>query len=154
MSDQTPNARPDSGGGATASSARPARGGRLTALLPALTFLVGVLLGAVVVGVSGIGDEDGAVATPEPTATDPGTAPTTGTPDRPDATVTVPGACLDAAEGTQDLLALVQEAATAAQELDAAELSSIVRQLQELQATLESVSSDCRSAAASAGAGS
>ena len=31
----------------------------------------------------------------------------------PDATVTVPGACLDAAEGTQGLLTLVQEAATA-----------------------------------------
>lgn len=168
MSDQTPNARPDDHSGTPGASGRPAgqdrpgsgasstprpqppRRGRLTWLIPALTFLVGLLLGALVVGASGLGDDDDVTAAPVPTATDPGTSPTTGTQDRPDTTVTVPGACLDAAEGTQGLLTLVQEAATAAQELDAAELSSIVRQLQESQATLESLSNDCRSAAGSA----
>lgn len=167
MSDQTPNPRPDdhtgtpgasggpaepdrsSSGGSSASGPQPQRSGRLTWLIPALTFLVGLLLGALVVGASGLGDDDGQTAAPDPTATEPVAPSTTGTQDRPDATVTVPGACLAAADGTQGLLTLVQDAATAAQELDAAELSSIVRQLQESQADLESLTNDCRSAAGS-----
>jgi hypothetical protein len=66
---------------------------------------------------------------------------------RPDATVTVPGACLEVADGTQELLSLVRDAVEAARDLDAARLSSIVRQLQEAQSGLQQQAADCRSAA-------
>lgn len=115
-------------------------------LVPAATFLVGLLLGGVVVGVSGSGDDTGAgpKAPSSPTA-----SPTTSgdASPRPAATVTVPGACLEVADSTQQLLSLVQDAVAAARDLDASRLSSIVRQLQEAQSGLQQQAEACRSAA-------
>jgi len=51
------------------------------------------------------------------------------------------------ADGTQQLLALVQDAVLAARDLDASRLSSIVRQLQEAQSGLQQQAEACRSAA-------
>lgn len=135
--------------GASPSAEGPRSSGRgLSWIIPAATFLVGLLLGGLVVAASTAGEDDD-VAGPVPSATEPTGEPTTSPGSRPDATVTVPGSCLDVAEGTEDLLGLVQEAATAAQELDASELSSIVRQLQDSQASLEEQSSACQSSAGS-----
>lgn len=126
------------------------RGSRLW-LIPAVTFLVGVLLGAVVVGVSRSGDGGDVAQGSTPSGTQTTAAPTvsTTTASRPAATVTVPGSCLQVADNTQQLLDLVQKAAGAARDLDASQLSSIVRQLQEAQAGLQAQANACQSAAAS-----
>jgi hypothetical protein len=115
-------------------------------VVPAATFLVGLLLGGVVVGVSRSGDDAAGGSGPTPVPTAEPTAAGDVTP-RPDATVTVPGACLEVADGTQELLSLVRDAVEAARDLDAARLSSIVRQLQEAQSGLQQQAADCRSAA-------
>lgn len=117
-------------------------------LVPAATFLVGLLLGGVLVAVTGSGDD--ASAGPE-ASSGPTASPTTSgdASPRPAATVTVPGACLEVADSTQQLLALVRDAVTAARDLDASRLSSIVRQLQEEQSGLQQQANACRSAAPS-----
>jgi hypothetical protein len=112
-------------------------------LVPAITFLVGLLLGTALMWAgSDRGDE---VAGSDPTPAPSQSAPTTSATGRPDATVTVPGSCLDLADSAEEAAELVEDAATAAQDLDASELSSIVRQMQESRTEIESRAGDCRS---------
>lgn len=118
-------------------------------IVPAATFLVGLLLGGVVVGVSRSGDDTAGGQRPSSSPTSsPSTSGADASP-RPAVTVTVPGACLEVADGTQELLSLVRDAVAAARDLDAARLSSIVRQLQEAQSGLQKQADACRSAAPS-----
>lgn len=137
-------------GAATRAVVPSSSGGGRFWLIPAATFLIGLLLGALVVGVSGSEDGSDAAGGSPPSATQTAVTPTVGPSTRPAATVTVPGSCLDVADSTEALLGLVEEATAAAQDLNASELSSIVRQLQESQAGLQQQSSACRSAASSA----
>ncbi len=147
MPDQTPTGPTPGPAGSTTSAPHGSPRGGMSWLIPALTFLVGLLLGAVVMGVSGNGD-DVDVAT-SPTTTDPVVAATASPSARPDATVTVPGSCLDVADSAEELGELIGDAAGAAQELDASGLSSIVRELQESQTGLEEKADACRSEAGS-----
>ncbi len=142
MPDQTPTGPTPDPAGSTASAAHDSPRGGMSWLIPALTFLVGLLLGAVVMGVSGNGDD-------VDVATSPVVAATASPSARPDATVTVPGSCLEVADSAEELGELVGDAAGAAQELDASGLSSIVRELQESQTGLEKKADACRSEAGS-----
>ena len=153
MPDPTPGDEPQSTSRGDAahrphSQSTPHRAGSRFWLLPALTFLVGLLLGGAVVGLSTSGDADDGAAASRPTQTvtvTPGAAS-----DRPAATVTVPGPCLDVADSTDEVLRLVNRAATAARDLDASRLSAVVRELQERQADLTRKTSACRAAASAA----
>jgi hypothetical protein len=116
-------------------------------LIPALTFLVGVALGGVVVAVSNGGGEDtgSSTATSETAAT---SAPTTSTETsgRAPATVTVPGPCLQLADDSDVLLEQVNQVAEAARDLDAERLSELVRDLQQSRDLLQEDSQACREA--------
>lgn len=136
--------------GATAEGAGAPAGfttsGRSVWLVPALTFLVGLVLGAVVIGVTRSGDggstasstESGSSATASAT---PSAAPS----GRDGATIVVPGQCLKLADGTQSALDLVSKAAQAARDLNASQLNTVVRQLQDQQSQLQSLATACRS---------
>jgi hypothetical protein len=115
-------------------------------LLPAITFVVGVALGAVVIGVTGTGS--GPTSSPTPPANSR-PATTTGTPSASATavTVTVPEPCLRLADDSRNVLALVDDAAAAARDLDASKLSGIVRQLQAAQSTLKDRAAACQQAA-------
>ncbi len=121
-----------------------AMGGRWFWLVPAATFLAGVLLTWLVLGA---GDADSAnnAAGPSPTSTSAG--PATSTPGAGGVTVTVPGSCLDVADSSQKVLALVRQAVQAARDLDASALSGIVRDLQAAQSDLQQQSTACQSSA-------
>ncbi|WP_404390805.1 hypothetical protein [Humibacillus xanthopallidus] len=123
-------------------------------LIPAVTFVIGLLLGGVVVGVlrSGSVDVSGA-ASPSATATGP--QPTsTGTGLPATATVVVPAECVDVARDSQTLVELTEQAASAARDLDAGRLSDVVRQIDEAQATLRTHAEACRAVDASLTSGS
>ena len=116
-------------------------------LIPALTFLVGVALGAVVIAASNTGDENAgsSTTTSETAAT---SAPTTSstTSGRAPATVTVPGPCLQLADDSDVLLEQVNQVAEAARDLDASRLSDLVRELQQSRDLLQEDSQACREA--------
>ncbi|TIC88087.1 hypothetical protein E8D34_07320 [Nocardioides sp. GY 10113] len=71
-------------------------------LVPAATFLVGVVLGGLLVAAASGGDEPGAPA--EPSATTDGPSPSTGA-----TVITVPGACQQAAENLREALSLIRD---------------------------------------------
>lgn len=156
--DDTPRARsplhkPDRHAvGVDAAEPQPARrapGSRFW-LIPAATFLVGLVLGAAVLGLSRNGDGTDVADEPARGATPTVTVPATSPGGRTPATVTVPGSCLDVADSTEELLALARQATEAARDLNASRLSSVVRQLQESQTRLQQQSNACRDAASDA----
>lgn len=114
---------------------------RWSVLLPALTFVAGVALGAAVLGASTAQDDEGAVAAvPAPTAV---TAPTPS-----DLLVRVPGPCLQAAEQAEQAYALVERGVAAARELDARGLADLVDEVQRQRPEAQAQVDACRSAAA------
>lgn len=119
-------------------------------MVPAVAFLLGVALGAIVVAAGST--ESGATASTSPgasasTSAPPGTSSSTS--ERAPATITVPGACLQVADDSQRLLDLVNQIAAAARDLDAARLSDLVRQVQDAQTVLQRDTQACRSAGVS-----
>ncbi len=126
--------------------------GRQWWFVPVMTFVVGVLLGGVVVGATRSGGPGPSV---QPTAsTSPtgaagegsasggdtasgGTGPTT-------ATVVVPAQCLRLSDDATTLNDLVTRAVTAVRDLDAATLSGIVRELDSAQTALRTHADACR----------
>jgi hypothetical protein len=143
-------------------TARPPRGSegplrRTTWLLPALTFVVGVVLGAVVVGAITSGDSSGTAADSSTRGADRGTAgagpapsPTTSG----DLTVTVPAECTALAGDARDAANLLEQAATAARDLDAGALADVARRMQDARDRLTAQADACRGAAPSASASS
>lgn len=139
---------PDSG--AAASPAGPARlagpaprRGRTRWIVPLVTFVVGVVLGAGGIGLVLRGGDE-----PPPTAA-PATAsasPTTGE----SAQVAVPRACLRIADEAKVLQDRIDQAVAAARDLDAAELSDLVRQIDEQQTAIRASSDVCRQGVATA----
>ena len=123
-------------------------------LIPAVTFVIGLLLGGVVVGALRSGSAEVAGdASPSATATGP--QPTsTGTGLPATATVVVPAECLDVARDSQTLVELTEQAASAARDLDAGRLSDVVRQIDEAQTTLRTHAEACRAVDASLTSGS
>lgn len=120
------------------------RSGWSVAVLVA-TFLAGLLLGGLVVAVTGDGDGNGtpeAGATPTPT---PSASPTTD-----DVTIVVPRSCLDVAAKAEQSLSLLQDAAGALTNLQGGELGAILDEAQRLEPELRGAISGCRQATASA----
>jgi hypothetical protein len=123
--------------------------GRRFWMIPALTFLVGLLLGGAVVGASTAGDDEGSTGqAARPTQSAPASTESPAT--RPAATVAVPGACLEVADSTDEVLRLIRQATESARDLNASQLSSVVRQLQQMHTDLSQQSAWCRSAVGSA----
>lgn len=126
------------------------RGPVLAALLPAATFLVGLLLGFAIWGASGGAQDDEAGAVPTVTATgDEPLGSDAGGQDPDDRTVTttVPEECLAAVAESERALGLVEEAVAAAGELDAARLQAIVDDLQASSTRAGALGEDCRAQA-------
>lgn len=111
-------------------------------LLPALTFLGGVALGGVVVGVGFAGGD----STPTQVTASPSTlaAPTTSPGANADVQVTVPGPCLDAADAAAQVARQLDEVANAAKNLDARRLQEIVNGFQQLQPKVQREAAQCR----------
>lgn len=109
-------------------------------LLPAVTFLLGLVLGGVLIGVSNLGadgdanDQNQAAPTPTTSSATPSD----------DLTVTVPRPCLDVAERSEDVLDLVRRAAAAVGELDARELRAIVDEMQALEPEVRENAAACQ----------
>ena len=120
---------------------RPTRGRGWTLLLPAIAFLLGLLLGGVLIGAS---RDDGTSAaggspTPLPSAT---TSPAAA-----DVTVTVPGPCVQAANRANDAYALVDRGVRAARDLDARALADLVAEVQRERPQVQQLIAQCQAAA-------
>lgn len=133
----------------TGADGRRPRGSGLFWLVPALTFLVGLLVGGVVIGLTGIGDDlttGGAEQGDAGTAQQPAPTDSPGAPGSGDRTVTVPGECIEAAERSEEALALTREAAQALGDLDPRRVQEIVDRLQDLDPEIRSLAAECRDA--------
>lgn len=109
-------------------------------MVPAATFLVGLLLGGLLVGVSMLGSRP---QTDRPDAAAPAPSPT---PTEGDVTVTVPAACVEAGELSTELLDLAGQAAGAIGDLDARALQDVVGRMQELDPLVRQAAGRCREA--------
>lgn len=116
----------------------------LRRLVPAATFVAGLVLGALISG-TGPGQDDELAGPPDGRA--PAATPAVTPSPRAGGTVTVPASCLEIADRADELTGLIRDAAVAAAELDAARLSGIVRQMEEAQAPMDELSDDCRTGA-------
>lgn len=116
---------------------------RWSVLLPAVTFVTGLALGAAVLGASTTQDEEGAV----PAAP---TAAPTAAPGQGELLVRVPPSCLQAAERAEQAYALVEQGVTAARELDARGLADLVDQVQQQRPEVQALVDACRAAAGDA----
>ncbi len=109
-------------------------------LLPALTFLVGIVLGAVVVIAGQPGATVGEVTgepSPSPSASsDPDAVG--------DTVVTLPAACEDAAENVTEATRLIDESATAVRDFRPDELVGLLNQLEDLDAETRELAAECR----------
>ncbi len=112
-------------------------------LLPALTFLIGLALGAVIVWVGVPSGDNGASTAPRtPSATvtvHPSTAPAVG--------AGVPPSCMRAGKAAQTVVTLVEHAVGAVRDFDAQRLERIVQRLQSLDHQVRQDVQACRSAA-------
>jgi hypothetical protein len=120
--------------------------GRAFVILPAATFIVGVLLGGGLVWLAldgGSADGDGSTA-PEP-------APSTSTPapSVPSDAIVVPGACTRAARGAGTTVSLLRDALTAITDLDAARLEDVLDELEVVDQQIREDLAECRRLATS-----
>lgn len=116
-------------------------------LIPALTFIVGLLLGGVLVwvGADVVGDdqdEPAVTATAQPTESGAGADP--GQAEPTDVTMTVPGECIEAAEQAQEVLTLARQAADAIGELDAQRLRTLVDEMEQLEPAIRTSAGQCQ----------
>ena len=118
---------------------------RWSVLLPALTFVAGLALGAAVLGASTAQDDEGTVGGRPAPAAAPAPSPTAS-----DLLVRVPAPCLQAAERAEQAYALVEQGVTAARELDARGLADLVDQVQQQRPEAPALLDACRAAAATA----
>jgi len=113
-------------------------------LLPVVAFVIGCVLGGVLVGVaqtgSGGSGADGANAAPSPTV------PVGGTTRDADLEVraTVPAECLEAVDLATSSLDTVEEGLAALQEFDTATLRDVFGELQDSQPELSRLAARCR----------
>lgn len=114
--------------------------------IPAATFVVGLVLGGGVIAATSSGDDaattSAASPSPSTSASSPGVSASPSTP--ADATLTVPGECLQVAEDSQKVLDLVNDAVAAVRDLDASALSDVVREIQSSQDTLTKQTEACK----------
>ena len=118
-----------------------------TWLLPALAFVAGVALGAVVVAVGASGDGDGrSDVTASPTSDPSAGADPTSTASS-DAVVRVPSSCLEAADGAEEAAREVDDVVEAVRAFDARRLQEIVDRFQQLQPEVQRLADQCRETA-------
>ncbi|CAN5337877.1 hypothetical protein BH20ACT5_BH20ACT5_16580 [soil metagenome] len=110
-------------------------------VLPAATFIVGLVIGFAVWGTSGDDDDEGALSDTTPSLT---ASPGDGEDIGQTVTVAVPQACLDAIDESEQSLDLLEQAATAISDLDAARLQEIVDELQDASEQIRSLGTECR----------
>lgn len=116
---------------------------RWSVLLPALAFLAGVLLGGAVIGAASSGGDDSPAARPRVATPAP-------SPSSADVTVTVPGACVQAADRAEQAYGLLERGAAAARDLDARALAELVDEVQQQRPEVQALVEQCRAAAARA----
>jgi len=118
-------------------------------LLPALALVVGLVVGGLFVGLTDMGDSgDQASQVAKAAGSANSTAsPSSNSSSSSEMVLTVPQACLDLTDDSQDLLDLVEQAVTAARDLDASGLSAVVSKLQDAQERLRTQTEACRTAA-------
>ena len=109
-------------------------------LLPALTFLVGLALGAAVVGVASTSD-DGVEGPTAQESQEPSPSPS---PTSSDLVVTIPAPCVEAAEKAELAFDVLQDAASAVRDLDARRLAEVVDLAQTEQEVVDRLVSECR----------
>ena len=118
---------------------------RWSVLLPALTFLVGLLLGAAVIAaLSSDGDDERAA----PRA--PAPAPTAQPSPSAALTVRVPEPCVRAADKAEQAYALLEQGVAAARDLDARGLQELVDTVQRERPQVEALVRQCREQSATA----
>lgn len=113
----------------------------LSWLLPAATFLVGLVIGFAVWGAADDDGDGGSQAQGTPSVTD---SPVTGDDNGRTATVTVPQSCLDAIEESEQSLDLLEEAVQAIGDLDAGRLQEIVNDLQGASERIRDLGDECQ----------
>jgi hypothetical protein len=123
-------------------------------LLPVLTFLLGCLLGGVVIAAGASGDVEEVAAAPEATTApgeagaEDGTADETETePESEDVEVQVPESCLAAADGAVVAANRIDNVVEAVRDLDAQRLQELVDEVQEQQPRVRELAERCRSTA-------
>lgn len=130
----------------TSNDERPPSSGRFDFWIPAMMLVLGLILGGGLVWlVTMDGSDDASETVGDTTSIDTPTVTTTST--TTDLEVTVPAECLDLADNTQQILDLIDEAVTAAADLDAGALSDVVGELETAQGDLEAQSQACEDAA-------
>ena len=110
----------------------------------AATFVLGVFVGGLVVGLLDDGSAPVPVATPAGPATDVGVPLPDAPPTGETAEVVVNAACLRAVNGAQDVVAAIDELGEAVGEFNAARLDEVIRQLQPLQGRLSGDIAGCQ----------
>lgn len=129
--------------GSQAADPRPSgRGNRLFVLVPALAFLVGLLLGAAVMWVGW--PDSGDSTSDQPPEAPASTGLTSGTASPGEGDVIVPAACIRVADTAEEMLGLVREGAQSLGDLDTQRLQSIIDELEQLDAQLRIDADDCR----------
>ncbi|MEO3938740.1 hypothetical protein V3N99_18585 [Dermatophilaceae bacterium Soc4.6] len=118
-------------------------------LIPGVTFLVGIVLGGLVVFAQQSGQDtasSGGSSTPSRSVT---ATPTDSSSSSAVAVVRVPKECLTVADDSQALVDVATGAVTAARNLDAAALADAVRQLDAAQKAVTASAAACRQVQAS-----
>lgn len=111
--------------------------------IPLAAFVVGLVLGGVIVALTGIGpgsSDDSASPSTSTTPVEP--TPTSSTA----ADVVIPGDCVQVAQESQALLELAQQAAAAARDLDADRLSTLVGEIKDQQDLIQAQAAACAAA--------
>lgn len=124
--------------------------GRQRWFIPVITFVVGLLLGGLVIGAVRSGGSGSTVPDASTSPTVAATGPASGSTAAPTtATVVVPAECLKVSEDATALNDLVRRAVTAARDLDASALSEVVREIDTAQAALRQHAEACKNVQAS-----
>lgn len=105
--------------------------------VPAVTFLVGIGLGALVVGVAGGGDS-GAASTPPPSTSPSSPSPSGGT------AVVVPNQCLEAARTVREATDLIRSNVTAIRDFQAQKIVDFLNQLEDLDQQARQQAAACQ----------
>ena len=130
----------DATGQKPSSDAADARTRRWFWLVPAVTFLVGLVLGGAVIAATKDGTDNGGAPSAAPTVT---TSPSpTITPT--DRTITVPASCERAVERARTAMNTTGEAVQALRDLNTARLQRLLDQLQDAQREVERLAEQCR----------
>lgn len=111
----------------------------MLSLLPVATFLIGVLLGGLIIGVGFDSDSDGADEAGSSASEEPSDVE----PSAPDTTVTVPAACRKAAEQVDKAVGLLRDGAAAVRDFQPEKLTEILNELEDVDRRLRELSPQC-----------